>query len=79
MTSNQKLEFTQNLLNFANRIDSKSLADNLVPALQLFAQENSDIKRALLSQMLGLIILVKEQCGHDGYKQSTQVIFDLID
>jgi hypothetical protein len=49
MTSNQKLEFMQNLLNFANKINSESLVDNLVPALQLFAQENSDIKRALLS------------------------------
>lgn len=45
----EKLEFTQGLLNFANKIDRKFLTDGLLPNLKLLAGENNpDIKRALL-------------------------------
>ena len=45
----EKLEFTQGLLNFANKIDRKFLTEGLLPNLELLAKEqHEDIKRALL-------------------------------
>lgn len=45
----EKLEFTQGLLNFANKIDRRFLTEGLLPNLELLAKEqNQDIKRALL-------------------------------
>lgn len=45
----EKLEFTQGLLNFANKIDPRFLTEGLLPNLEILAKEtNQDIKRALL-------------------------------
>jgi len=44
----EKLEFTQGLINFANKIEKRFLIEGLLPALKLLANENPDIKKALL-------------------------------
>lgn len=52
---NDKLDFTQGLLNFANKIEKKFLVDGLVMSLHILAKESSDIKIALLDQFIPLI------------------------
>ena len=43
------MEFTQGLLNFANKIDKKFLVDGLLPNLVILCKENSsDVKSALV-------------------------------
>ena len=37
----EKLEFTQGLLNFANKIDRRFLTEGLLPNLELLAKENN--------------------------------------
>ena len=59
---NDKLDFTQGLLNFANKIEKKFLVDGLVMSLHILAKESSDIKIALLDQFIPLIQLVQEKC-----------------
>jgi len=56
---NDKLDFTQGLLNFANKIEKKFLVDGLVMSLHILAKESSDIKIALLDQFIPLIQLVQ--------------------
>jgi len=55
---NDKLDFTQGLMNFANRIEKKHLVDGLVMSLHNLAKESMDIKGALLDQFIPLIQLV---------------------
>lgn len=62
---NDKLDFTQGLLNFANKIEKKFLVDGLVMSLHILAKESSDIKIALLDQFIPLIQLVQEKCTQD--------------
>jgi|TARA_B110000305_G_C19432815_1_gene637169 serine/threonine-protein phosphatase 4 regulatory subunit 1 len=52
---NDKLDFTQRLMNFANTLDKRFLVDGLVMSLQNLAQEGADIKVALLDQFIPLI------------------------
>jgi hypothetical protein len=52
---NDKLDFTQGLMNFANKIEKKFLVDGLVMSLHILAKESSDIKIALLDQFIPLI------------------------
>lgn len=59
---NDKLDFTQRLMNFANIIDRKYLVDGLVMSLAILAQESWEIKIALLDQFIPLIQLVQEKC-----------------
>ena len=47
-TENDKLNFTQGLLNFANKIEKRWLVEGLVMSLHLLANESSKIKVALL-------------------------------
>lgn len=60
---NAKLDFTQGLLNFANKIEKKFLLEAVLPALKLLANDSPDIKKALLDQFIPLINYNKEQCG----------------
>ena len=76
----EKLEFTQGLLNFANKIDRKFLTEGLLPNLELLAKENhQDIKRALLDQFLPLITFIREQNGQEGYDKTVRAIVPLLD
>jgi len=59
---NDKLDFTQRLMNFANIIEKKHLVDGLVKSLEILAQESAEIKIALLDQFIPLIQLVQEKC-----------------
>jgi hypothetical protein len=55
---NDKLDFTQGLMNFANKIEKRFLVEGLVMSLHILAKESSDIKIALLDQFIPLIQLV---------------------
>lgn len=59
---NDKLDFTQRLMNFANIIEKKDLVDGLVMSLYILAKESPEIKTALLDQFIPLIQLVQEKC-----------------
>lgn len=52
---NDKLDFTQRLMNFANTLDKRHLVDGLVMSLQNLAEESADIKVALLDQFIPLV------------------------
>jgi len=53
--NNDKLDFTQRLMNFANIIEKKHLVEGLVMSLNILAQESSEIKIALLDQFIPLV------------------------
>lgn len=59
---NDKLDFTQGLMNFANKIEKRFLVDGLVMSLHILTAEISKIKIALLDQFIPLIQLVQEKC-----------------
>ena len=46
--NNDKLDFTQRLMNFANIIEKRYLVEGLVMSLYILAKENAEIKLALL-------------------------------
>ena len=74
------MEFTQGLLNFANKIDRRFLTEGLLPNLELLAKEtNQDIKMALLDQFIPLITFIREQNGQEGYDKTVKSIFPLLD
>ena len=52
---NDKLDFTQGLMNFANKIEKRFLVDGLVMSLHILTTEISKIKIALLDQFIPLI------------------------
>lgn len=60
---NDKLDFIQGLMNFANKIASRHLVDGLVMSLNILEKENQDIKIALLDQFIPLLQLVQEKCS----------------
>ena len=76
---NDKLDFTQRLMNFANTLDKRFLVDGLVMSLQNLAQEGADIKVALLDQFIPLIQLVQEKCTQAEQDKAAGEIFRLID
>ena len=45
---NDKLDFTQGLMNFANNIEKRFLVEGLVMSLQNLAKESHEMKLALL-------------------------------
>jgi len=59
---NDKLDFTQRLMNFANMIEKRHLVEGLVMSLHVLAKESAEIKIALLDQFIPLIQLVQEKC-----------------
>ena len=59
---NDKLDFVQGLMNFANKIEKRFLVDGLVMSLNTLTGETSKIKIALLDQFIPLIQLVQEKC-----------------
>ena len=59
---NDKLNFTQGLMNFANKIEKRWLVEGLVMSLHLLANESAKIKIALLDQFIPMIQLVQEKC-----------------
>ena len=59
---NDKLDFTQGLMNFANKIEKRFLVDGLVMSLHILTAEISKIKIALLDQFIPLVQLVQEKC-----------------
>lgn len=76
----EKLEFTQGLLNFANKIDPRFLTEGLLPNLEILAKEtNQDIKRALLDQFIPLIMFIREKNGQEGYDNTVKVLFPILD
>ena len=76
---NDKLDFTQGLMNFANKIEKRFLVDGLVMSLHILAKESSDIKIALLDQFIPLIQLVQEKCTQLEQEQAAKEIFKMID
>lgn len=60
--SNDKLDFVQRLMNFANIIEQRYLVEGLIMSLNSLTKENSDIKMALLDQFIPLIQLIQEKC-----------------
>lgn len=59
---NDKLDFTQGLMNFANKIEKRFLVDGLVMSLHILTIEAAKIKIALLDQFIPLVQLVQEKC-----------------
>jgi len=56
------------------------LTEGLLPNLELLAKENNqDIKRALLDQLIPLITYIREQNGQEGYDRTVMAIFPLLD
>ena len=76
---NDKLDFTQRLMNFANIIEKRYLVDGLVMSLQVLAKESSEIKIALLDQFIPLIQLVQEKCTQAEQEKAAREIFRLMD
>ena len=60
----EKLEFTQGIINFAHKIDKKFLIDGLLPNLERLTKEKeADIKIALIDQFIPIINYLSEACG----------------
>ena len=76
---NDKLDFTQGLMNFANGVEKRYLVDGLVMSLHILAKESAEIKIALLDQFIPLIQLVQEKCSIAEQVKAAQEIFRLID
>jgi hypothetical protein len=54
-------------LNFINKADKRKI-DSLLPALKFLAEQNSpEVKKALLSQFVGLVTMISENFGEMGY------------
>ena len=76
---NDKLDFTQGLMNFANKIEMRFLVEGLVMSLYILARESSDIKVALLDQFIPLIQLVQEKCTQSEQEVAAKEIFKMLD
>lgn len=76
---NDKLDFTQGLLNFANKIEKKFLVEGLVMSLNILAKQSSDIKVALLDQFIPLTQLIQEKCSQEEQDAAAKEIFRMLD
>lgn len=76
---NDKLDFTQGLMNFANKIEKRFLVDGLVMSLHILTGEISKIKIALLDQFIPLIQLVQEKCTQMEQDKAANEIFRMLD
>lgn len=77
--SNDKLDFVQRMMNFANIIEQRYLVEGLIMSLHVLAKENSDIRIALLDQFIPLIQLVQEKCTQAEQETAAREIFRLLD
>ena len=55
---NDKLNFTQGLMQFAPKIEKRFLVDGIIFSLEMLATESAKIKIALLDQFIPLIQLI---------------------
>lgn len=78
-TDNDKLDFTQGLMNFANKIEKRFLVDGLVMSLHILTSEQSKIKIALLDQFIPLVQLVQEKCTQVEQDKAANEIFRMLD
>lgn len=78
-STNDKLDFTQGLLGFANQIDKRYLVDGLIMSLHILAKETPEIKLALLDQFLPLMQLVQEKRPAQEQVRAAQEVLRLID
>lgn len=76
---NDKLDFTQGLMNFANKIEKRFLVDGLVMSLHILTGEIAKIKIALLDQFIPLIQLVQEKCTQAEQDKAANEIFRMLD
>ena len=53
-SATERLDFTNSILNFANKQERKYV-DSLLPALAFLAEDTQDVKKALLNQFIPLI------------------------
>jgi len=53
-TATEKLDFTNGLIAFADKIEMRNI-NALLPALQLLAKDTVEIKKSLLNQFKGLV------------------------
>lgn len=76
---NEKFNFTQNLMNFAHKIQKRWLVDGLIFALEALATESAKVKIALLDQFIPLIQLIQETCTQKDQDRASKEIFRLLD
>lgn len=76
---NEKLNFTQGLMNFANKIQKRWLVEGLIFSLEMLATESAKIKIALLDQFIPLIQLIQESCTQIEQDKASKEIFRLLD
>lgn len=77
-SATERLDFTNSILNFANKQERKYI-DSLLPALDFLADDTLDVKKALLNQFIPLVSLVLENFGNDAYRKVCDAIFPLIE
>ena len=76
----ERLEFTQGIINFAHKIDRKFLIEGLLPNLEILTKEKlPDTKMALIDQFIPIINYIGDQCGQDGYQEACLAVFPLLD
>lgn len=75
----EREDFTNNLLNYANKKDKRQI-DNILPTLKELANDDyADVKKALLNQFTPLVALVTENFGEMGYQSICGTVFPLLD
>lgn len=77
-SATERLDFTNSILNFANKQERKYV-DSLLPALSYLADDTQDVKKALLNQFIPLIQMVLDNFGDDCYLKVCNTVFPLIE
>lgn len=73
------MDFTQRLPILASGQTEYRKLDGLLPALQLLADDDVQIRKALLNQFTSLVKLGNENFGDSGYASICKVVFPLLD
>ena len=80
MSSTDRLDFTNGLVNFVAKRNDRSVVDYLTPGLQKLSEDNSsDVKKSLLNQLKPLIELSINKFGAEGYTSVTNTAIPIIE
>lgn len=78
-TTQDKLDFSQNLLNFSETNLERRNFDALMPGLSILAKDAPEVKKSLLNQLKPLTQLFTEKFGNEGYQVITRTVFPILD
>lgn len=78
MNTQEKLDFSTNMINNIESSFDRRNYDTLMPGLTLLSKDQPEVKKSLLNQIKPLTQLFSEKFGLEGYNIITKTVFPIL-